>query len=136
MKIFLERKATTQGGRDGRIFDTASGLELQLSKPVEMGGTPNKNTNPEEIFSIGYSSCFASSLEFLLQNSETTYEDISVTVNTKLVPDGQSGFKFQVEVTARVKGLDKNTEKAFIDKAYHFCPYSKAIQGNVEVTFK
>jgi Ohr subfamily peroxiredoxin len=136
MKIFLERKATTQGGRDGRIFDTASGLELQLSKPVEMGGTPNKNTNPEEIFSVGYSSCFASSLEFLLQNSETTYEDISVTVNTKLVPDGQSGFKFQVEVTARVKGLDKNTEKAFIDKAYHFCPYSKAIQGNVEVTFK
>lgn len=136
MKIFLERKATTQGGRDGRIFDTESGLELQLSKPVEMGGTPNTNTNPEEIFSIGYSSCFASSLEFLLQNSETTYEDISVTVNTKLVPDGQSGFKFQVEVTARVKGLDKNTEKAFIDKAYHFCPYSKAIQGNVEVTFK
>jgi Ohr subfamily peroxiredoxin len=135
MKIFLERKATTQGGRDGHIFDTASGLELKLSKPVEMGGTPNKNTNPEEIFSIGYSSCFASSLEFLLQNSGTSYEDIKVTVNTKLVPDGQSGFKFQLDVKARVKGLDKDTEKTFIEKAFNFCPYSKAIKGNVEVTF-
>jgi Ohr subfamily peroxiredoxin len=136
MQKILERKATTYGGRNGLIKDTESGLSLQLSKPVEMGGPLNSNTNPEELFSIGYSSCFASSLEYLLQTSKIAYDDIKVTVTTMLVPDGHGGFKFEVTVEASVLGVSEVVEKEMIHKAYLFCPFSKAIRNNVSVFIK
>lgn len=133
MKI-LERQATTYGGRDGVIRDTISNTELKLSKPQEMGGKLAKGTNPEEIFSMGYSSCFASSLEFLLQMEKQSYDDLEVQVTTELVKDGDAGFKFQILIQARVIGVDPEVEKKFVNMAYQFCPYSKAIRGNVDVT--
>jgi len=136
MQKFLERKATTYGGRNGLVKDTQSGLSVKLGKPVEMGGIENPNTNPEELFSVGYSSCFASSLEYLLTNSQIAYDEVKVTVHTALVPDGQEGFKFEVEVLASVSGVSKELEKEMIEKAYQFCPYSKAIRNNVTVTLK
>jgi Ohr subfamily peroxiredoxin len=136
MQKILERKATTHGGRDGLVKETQSGLIVKLSKPVEMGGKENTNSNPEELFSIGYSSCFASSLEYLLKSSKTAYDDIKVTVHTILVPDGTAGFKFDVVVEASVLGLSKEHEKEMIEKAYQFCPFSKAIRNNVSVTIK
>lgn len=135
MKI-LERQATTFGGRDGFIKDTQSGLELKLSKPQEMGGKLSKGTNPEELFSVGYSSCFASSIEFLLQSSKQEYQDVEVTVTTSLVKDGEQGFKFEALVNAKILGVSKEIEKKYIEMAYQFCPYSKAIKGNVNVRFE
>ena len=134
MKI-LERQATTIGGRDGIIKDTQSTIELKLAKPQEMGGKLAKGTNPEELFAMGYSSCFASSIEFLLQSSKQTYEDIEVTVTASLVKDGDSGFKFEALVNAKIMGVTKDIEKKYIEMAYQFCPYSKAIKGNVDVKF-
>lgn len=134
MKI-LERQATTIGGRDGIIKDTQSTIELKLAKPQEMGGKLAKGTNPEELFAMGYSSCFASSIEFLLQSSKQAYEDIEVTVTASLVKDGDSGFKFEALVNAKIMGVTKEIEKKYIEMAYQFCPYSKAIKGNVDVKF-
>lgn len=134
MKI-LERQATTIGGRDGIIKDTQSTIELKLAKPQEMGGKLAKGTNPEELFAMGYSSCFASSIEFLLQSSKQAYEDIEVTVTASLVKDGDSGFKFEALVNAKIMGVTKDIEKKYIEMAYQFCPYSKAIKENVDVKF-
>ena len=136
MQKLLERKATTKGGRNGYINQTLSGLEVRMAKPVEMGGMPNQYTNPEELFSMGYSACFASSIEYLLSMNKVKYDDISVTVSTALVPDGTEGFKFAVEIEASILGLDLKTATSYIEQAYQFCPYSKAIRGNVKVTIK
>lgn len=136
MKVILERTATTYGGRNGIIQDTSSNMSLNLGKPVEMGGVPNNYTNPEELFSMGYSSCFASSIEYLLQSTKTAYDDIKVTVTTSLVPDGTSGFKFDVTVDANIVGVSSEVEKDFVQKAYQFCPFSKAIRNNVNISIK
>lgn len=133
MKI-LERSATTYGGRDGIIKDTLSNTELKLGKPQEMGGKLTRFTNPEELFSMGYSSCFASSLEFLLQKDGQKYEDVEVTVTTSL-ETSEDGFKFKIKIDAKVYGLPEELSKKYIDGAYNFCPYSKAIRNNVEVEF-
>lgn len=135
MKKFLERTATTYGGRDGEIKDTQSGYSIKLAKPVEMGGKNPKGTNPEELFSIGYSACFSSSIEYLLQSDRIKYESISVQVVTALMMDEKTGFQFELTVTAKILGVTKDKEKEYIKKAYDFCPYSKAIRGNVLVTF-
>ncbi len=82
MKEFLSRTATTYGGRNGEIRDTNSGMTYKLAKPNEIGGKGLEGTNPEELFSVGYSSCFASSLEYLLQNAKVQYEDLYVKAET------------------------------------------------------
>lgn len=136
MKTILSRQATTYGGRNGIIKDTASETELNMKKPEEMGGSPNKETNPEELFSMGYSACFASSIEHLLKADQVSYDDITVKVDTRLVMEENDGFKFDVTVYPRITGVSKETEKTYTEKAYGFCPYSKAIRDNVKVTIE
>ena len=135
MKEILSRTATTYGGRNGTIKDTQSGIEYKLAKPKEMGGLGLEGTNPEELFSVGYSSCFASSLEYLLQNDKVKYDDLYVKAETKLLMIENEGFKFKLIVEARVKGLDDEKQKSYIEQAKNFCPYSKAFKGNIEVEF-
>ncbi|MFU8793397.1 MAG: Ohr family peroxiredoxin [Acholeplasmataceae bacterium] len=136
MQQLLERYATTYHGRDGVIKDTQSGLETRLSKPKEMGGSKAEGTNPEELFAMGYSSCLASSMEYLLKNDGVTYDDLSVKATAGLVMHPEKGFLFKLTVEANIKGVSKDVEASYIKNAYDFCPYSKAIRGNVEVTFK
>ena len=135
MKQLLERSAKTQHGRNGVIDDTQSGLKVTLSKPKEMGGTEDKGSNPEELFAMGYSSCLASSMEYLLTNEQVEYKDLYVKAKAILVMIPDQGFEFKLEVEARIDGVSKETEADFVEKAYQFCPYSKAIRNNVEVTF-
>ena len=49
--------------------------------------------------------------------------------------DGDSGFKFEALVNAKIMGVTKDIEKKYIEMAYQFCPYSKAIKGNVDIKF-
>lgn len=136
MKTILSRQATTYGGRNGIIRDTESQTELSMKKPEEMGGTPNERTNPEELFSMGYSACFASSIEYLLKHDNVSYDEITVKVDTRLVMEDKEGFAFDITVYPRITGVSKETEKTYIDRAYGFCPYSKAIRNNVKVTIE
>lgn len=136
MKPLLSRKATTQGGRNGTITLATSNQTIKMSKPIEMGGITNDYTNPEELFAAGYSACFASSLEYLLQTQEEPYTDIEVFANTMLVKDGDKGFKFAIELVVDIKSIDEAKKAMFVNQAYQFCPYSKAINGNVEVNIE
>lgn len=135
MKEILSRTATTYGGRNGTIKDTQSGVEYKLAKPKEMGGVGLKGTNPEELFSVGYSSCFASSLEYLLQNDKVKYEDLYVKAETKLLMIENEGFRFKLIVEARVNGVEQDVQNKYVEMAKNFCPYSKAFKGNIEVEF-
>lgn len=134
MAKVLTRSATTKGGRTGRIEAKEGDLVLDMAKPLELGGTENKETNPEEIFAAGYSACFASSLEYLLENANVDFESIEVEAELHLIMDSEgNGFKFDIDLYVSLDGPDQETKNTFIDKAYGFCPYSKAISGNVDV---
>ncbi len=135
MKI-LSRKATTQGGRDGVVKTPNDTLVLDMAKPEEMGGEKNTKTNPEELFAMGYSACFASSLEFLLTQSGVDFKGIVVEADASLIADQSKSFNFELSVTVELEGVDNEVAKDFVDKAKAFCPYSKAIEGNVRVHFE
>jgi len=50
-------KATCKGGREGRAMLDNGGLALAMSFPKELGGNGEAH-NPEQLFAIGYASCF------------------------------------------------------------------------------
>ena len=126
MKEILSRTATTFGGRNGEIRDTSSGLSYKLAKPKQMGGIGLDGTDPEELFSVGYSSCFASSMEHLLNTDKVKYDDLFVKAETKLLMIENEGFKFKLVVKARIKGVDKDVQDKYVEASKSFCPYSKA----------
>lgn len=132
--IYLTRQATALGGRNGTVKTANQSLDLTLAKPVEMGGDERQGTNPEELFISGYITCLASSFEFLAGQMGLNYDALEVegTINLK-DHEYLEGFGFGVNVTFKVTGLEADALKDCVDKTLAFCPFSRAIKGNVDV---
>ncbi len=51
--------ATASGnGREGKTALADGTMELQLTRPKELGGPGGDGANPEKLFALGYSACF------------------------------------------------------------------------------
>ena len=53
--------ATTKGGRNGRAMLDNGALALAMALPKELGGAGDAH-NPEQLFALGYSSCFGQAI--------------------------------------------------------------------------
>ncbi len=137
-KIILTRTMNTVGGRTGTLQSDDKTFSLKLDLPKEMGGQPAPHTtDPEQLFATGYAACFASSLEYILMSEQVVYQGLETKATAVLVKDDAlGGFKFAIDLVVSIAGLTPLVARPFIDKAYAFCPYSKAIRGNVDVAIE
>lgn len=77
-KVLYTAEATVTGGRaegHGRTSDGA--LEVDLRLPQEMGGQGG-GTNPEQLFAVGYASCFESAIQVVARRAKVEADDVSV----------------------------------------------------------
>jgi len=134
-KEILRRTMKSVNGRNGYIESQDRDFKLDLSIPKEMGGDEDlTKSNPEELFAAGYSSCFSSSMQHMMQSQHIEYQSFYAEAICRLITDEQKGgFKFAVTMKASILGVDEETKKKIIKQAYQFCPYSRAILGNVDV---
>ncbi len=134
-KSILTRTMKTTNGRNGTITSDDRDFTLALAMPQEMGGKGDASkSNPEELFAAGYSACFASSMQYILQSENIEHGDFYAKAVCELSKDeDNNGFKFSVVMEADIEGLQKSQKQDVVDKAYRFCPYSRAIHGNVDV---
>lgn len=49
----------------GRAVSSDNSLNVQLTKPRELGGSGAAGTNPEQLFAAGYSACFLGAMKFV-----------------------------------------------------------------------
>ena len=73
-RVLYTAEATVTGGRAAGHGRTSDGvLEVDLRSPPEMGGEGG-GTNPEQLFAVGYASCFESALSVVARREkrETT----------------------------------------------------------------
>lgn len=135
--IFLKRTTHASEGRDGSVKTPNNSLNLKLSKPVEMGGSPSNHTNPEELFLAGYTTCLASSFEFLSQKAGVVYSSLAVDGEIYLQEDETlGGFEFKVNVVFDIQGMDESKKQEMVNQTFGFCPFSKAIKNNVKVDYE
>ena len=126
--------ATTKGGRNGHVSSSDNVLDLELRMPKELGGEEGYTT-PEQLFSAGYAACFASGLEMIARRKKLNADGVEITVATSLCrhPSGE-GFRLHVEITGLFpKGISNQHADELMKATHDFCPYSRAIKGNVEV---
>ncbi len=124
--------ATTKGGRNGRTLLDDGALALAMALPKEMGGGGDGH-NPEQLFALGYSSCYGQALMALGKKHGLDGSAARVTCAVTIDKDATS-FGLKVELKISIPGADKDKVQALAEDAHTICPYSKATRGNIPVT--
>lgn len=124
--------STATGGRQGHVKSSDNVLDLELTVPKGLGGQGEEGkTNPEQLFSAGYSACFDSALQLVAGKAKKKINS-AVTAAVSIAKAGE-GFGLAVELTAEIEGVTQEEAEELVEKANQICPYSRAINGNVEV---
>lgn len=123
--------ATTSGGRNGRAVLDGGALALAMALPKDLGGAGDGH-NPEQLFALGWSSCFGQAILVLAKKHGLDGQAAKVTCEVTLnIDDG--AFSLAAELKVALPGADKAKLQALIEDAHTICPYSKATKGNVPV---
>jgi len=130
--IYQTAATSTGDARNGRSRTVDGILDVTLATPKELGGAGGA-TNPEQLFATGYAACFHSALKLVARQAGVTLTDSAVTVEVGLVKREPRGFNLQVAIEAELPGIAPEQAEQLIETAHQVCPYSAAIQGNVEV---
>ncbi len=134
MKTLYETTMINSGGREGTVYSPDNIFNLDVAKPVALGGQPNTSTNPEQLFAAGYSSCFNSALDFILERDKVKVNSSEVSATVSLIGDQEDGgVKLAVRLEVDIDGLEDGEKQEYVEKAHAYCPYSKAIKDSVDV---
>jgi len=127
-------KSTAEGaGRNGIVKSNGDyPLEFKMATPKVIGGKGD-GPNPEQLFGMGYASCFLGSLQLMAAraNKKELAENAKVHATVFLGhptdPD-MEGFGLRVDLT--IEGCN---DDEIIDAAHKFCAYSRALKHGVDV---
>ncbi|MGX5734581.1 organic hydroperoxide resistance protein [Bosea thiooxidans] len=134
MKVLYTAHGSATGGREGQAATDTGNVKLVLNTPKELGGGGGDGTNPEQLFSMGYSACFLGALKFVAGKEKVKIPDdarVSADIGIGARDDGQ-GFGITAKLTVSVPGVDKAVVEDLVKKAHVVCPYSHATRGNIE----
>jgi osmotically inducible protein OsmC len=127
-------RAHVTGGRvngHGRTSDGA--LEVELRPPVESGGEGG-GTNPEQLFAVGYASCFESALGAVARRQRVDVGDVAIDSQVSLIPTEDRRFVIAVVLDVTLPSIeDPEQAVALVEAAHQVCPYSNATRGNIDV---
>ena len=129
-KILYTAKTHTTGGREGGASRTSDGhLDVKLSVP----GTHGTGTNPEQLFAVGWSSCYLSAIKIVAARQKVKLPpDAAVDAEVDLGTTN-GGYFIQARLKVSLPGVDRETAQKIVDAAHLECPYSKATHGNINV---
>jgi osmotically inducible protein OsmC len=133
-KVLYTAEAHVTGGRVAGHGRTSDGLlEVDLRTPPEMGGDGG-GTNPEQLFAVGYASCFESALAAVARRKKLEVGDVEIDSKAMLVTAEERTFTIAVELAVTLPSVDGEGAVELVRAAHKVCPYSNATRGNIEVT--
>ncbi|MFL5827433.1 MAG: organic hydroperoxide resistance protein [Thermoleophilaceae bacterium] len=135
-KVLYTAEAHVTGGRAAGHGRTNDGnLEVDLRLPKEMGGDGG-GTNPEELFAVGFASCFESALQVVARRERVDAGDVAIDSRVHLHPTEERGFKLSVDMDVALPQVEDADQAArIVEAAHQVCPYSNATRGNIDVNF-
>ena len=138
MQILYTAHGTSVGGRGGGTAKTSDGqLDIKLAHPKEMGGNGD-GLNPEQLFAVGYSSCYLGAIKFVASKQTPPVKlapESSVTAHIGIGPrDDGGGFGIEAVLDVNLPGVDKAVAQDIATQAHVVCPYSHATKGNIKLT--
>lgn len=129
MKTKYTAHATSTGGRTGHAETDDGRVAVILSVPRELDGDGGPGTNPEQLFALGYSSCFWGAMKNAarrLGKKLPVESTVSAAISYIDREDG-IGATIGAELTAHVPGMDPAEVEEVMALAHTICPYSHLI---------
>jgi len=125
-------RATSVGGRQGKATTEDGTLNLDFSMP----GSGKPGTNPEQLFALGYSTCFGGAVAAAAKLKGVEVTEVKINAEVSL-NKGDDGYSVAVVLDAVLGGVDQAVAAELVRTAHHdICPYSKATRNNIPVTVK
>ncbi|KAG9091880.1 Vacuolar protein-sorting-associated protein 28 [Ceratobasidium sp. 370] len=126
--ISLSKTAATASGagRNGKTELDDGSISVNLATPKEMGGSGD-GQNPEQLFALGYSSCFLGALQLVAKNKNVKLSDDVKIKAAVSIGEASGGFGIGVEITAI------GADAALVQEAHTVCPYSRILAEGAEV---
>jgi lipoyl-dependent peroxiredoxin len=135
VKVLYTAHGHATGGRTGEGATDDNKVNVKLSTPKELGGDGADGTNPEQLFSVGYSACFLGALKVVAGKEKVKLPpETKVSADIGIGPreDG-GGFGITAALTITAPGVEKSVVEDLVQKAHIVCPYSNAIHKTVDV---
>lgn len=123
-------KVHVTGGRDGAARSEDGRLDIKLSTP----GGPGAGTNPEQLLAAGWSACFQGAMAIAARQQGVTLNGVAIDAEIDLNADG-SGYFLAARLNVSAPGVDPDIARGLVEAAHRTCPYSKALEGNIDVAF-
>ncbi|WP_292009769.1 organic hydroperoxide resistance protein [Chryseobacterium sp.] len=133
MKTMYSISATAKGGRNGHVKSDNGVLDIDVRMPKALGGANDDYMNPEMLFAAGYSACFDSALNLVINTAKIKTGETSVTAEISL-GKVDNGFGLSANLKVNIPGVSIEEARELTEKAHQVCPYSNATRNNIEVT--
>jgi Ohr subfamily peroxiredoxin len=89
--------ATVTSGREGHGETSDGTVKVDLAPPKEFGGHPKPGaTNPEQLFAVGYASCFGQAVKVVAGQQHVPLKDVKVTSHVTIGKTDSGGFGLAV----------------------------------------
>jgi Ohr subfamily peroxiredoxin len=132
-KDLYTAEAHVTGGRaDGHGRSSDGALEVDIRIPAELGGEGG-GTNPEQLFAVGYASCFESALATIARRQKLEVGDVAIDSKVKLRAGEDRSFTIATELHVTLPSVEGEDAVELVRAAHKVCPYSNATRGNIEV---
>ena len=132
MKTLYTASVTATGGRNGKVKSENGVVDFDVRMPKALGGANDNYLNPELLFAAGYSACFDSALNLVLQQNKVKAET-TVKADVSIGQLENGGFGLAAVLTISVLGVSLEDAKLYAEKAHQICPYSNATRNNIDV---
>ena len=133
--LYTTRGTASHGGRTGEARTEDGKVNVKLSTPKAMGGDDGPGTNPEQLFSLGYSACFLGAMAAAARKAgKKLPEGATVDAEVSFADrEDNVGFTIVAKLTGKVPGWEKTEVEATMKAAHDICPYSNLIREKHEV---
>ena len=133
MEKLYEASVIVKGGRNGHVKSDDGVIDMPVRMPKGLGGEGGEFTNPEQLFAAAYSACFDGALNLVARQNRIKLKETTVTAHVSINKTAEGALKLGAKLDINIPGIDKDQAEELAAMAHKVCPYSVAVQGNIDV---
>ena len=130
--VYTTEARSTGSARDGRAYLTDRTLEIQMGLVEELGGNGD-GANPEQLFALGYATCFHQAVKIVAGNDRADATGSSVQARVHLYMDDDGNYNLAIDIAVSLPFVEMDHAREIAARAHSACPYSRATRGNIDV---
>jgi lipoyl-dependent peroxiredoxin len=96
-------------------------LKVSFALPEEMGGAGKPGTtNPEQLFALGYASCFGQALKVVTGKEQIKVNEVKVTSHVTMGKTDAGGFGLSAALHIQLPGVDRSKPNRWLPPRISF----------------